>query len=329
MSVSASQCSYRSGLQARSTTKSWYTAGWFKVHSRSVASVSSRPDRSLPTDTHAREWTDSETIVAWQTWARMNAAYTRPLTDLLLDAARVAPGMRVLDLASGSGEPALALARAVGPSGNVIASDISEAMLELVLNRAQGHGLHTAAARLADAEALPFANASFDRVTSRLGIMHVPDAGRALKEARRVLTPHGRAVFLVWGPPTEQTMMLHQAILARYVQTPPPSPDAPGPFRFAQHGTLAAAMLAAGFKHVTETTHRVALAWPGTAEEWWQQTREVAAPLHHLLASLPPAERAQIDQEVHARLVEHSKDGHITLQAVVHIASGLSGAAHQ
>jgi SAM-dependent methyltransferase len=283
----------------------------------------------VPTDTHAREWTDSETIAAWQTWGRTNAAYTRPLTDLLLDAAQAQPGMRVLDLASGAGEPALALARAVGPSGKVIASDISEGMLELVLDRAREHGLRTVAARVGDAEALPFPDASFDRVTSRLGIMHVPDAGRALKEARRVLTLHGRAAFLVWGPPTEQTMMLHQAILARHVQTPQPSPDAPGPFRFAQPGTLSAAMLTAGFNNVTETTHRVALAWPGTAEEWWQQTREVAAPLRHLLASLPPAERAHVDQEVHARLVEHSKDGRITLQAVVHIASGASGAAHQ
>jgi hypothetical protein len=88
-------------------------------------------------------------------------------------------------------------------------------------------------------------------------------------------------------------------------------------------------MLAAGFEDVTETTHRVMLAWPGRAEEWWQETREVAAPLRSLLAGLPLAERAQIDREVHASLVDHSKDGHITLQAVVHIASGLSGAARQ
>lgn len=274
------------------------------------------------TDTYTREWTEPETIIAWRTWGASFAAYTRPFTDLLVQAANVAPGMQVLDLASGVGDPALALARAVGTTGHVLATDVSEGMLEVLSVAAAEQGLANVTIQSASAESLPFTSGSFDRVTSRLGVMHVPEPSAALAEARRVLKPDGRAVFLVWGPPSQQTMMLHQAILARHVQTPKPSPETPGPFRFARPGTLSAAMLAAGFEDVAESTHLLALAWSGTPEEWWQQTREIAAPLRYLLASLPPAERAQIDQEVYAALRERSYAGQIALQGVVHLASG-------
>jgi ubiquinone/menaquinone biosynthesis C-methylase UbiE len=274
------------------------------------------------TDTHTHEWTEPETITAWRTWGTSFAAYTRPFTDLLVQAANVAQGMRVLDLASGVGEPALALARAVGTTGHVLATDVSDGMLEVLRVAAAEQGLPNITIRSASAESLPFTSGSFDRVTSRLGVMHVAQPSAALAEARRVLKPGGRAAFLVWGPPGEQTMMLHQAILARHVQTAPPSSEAPGPFRFARPGTLSAAMLTAGFEDVAESTYRLALAWSGTPEDWWQQTREIAAPLRHLLASLPPAERAQIDQEVYAALREHSYAGQVRLEAVVRVASG-------
>src|SRR5919199_3906438 len=132
---------------------------------------------------------------------------------------------------SQAGEPAFSLAHAVGTTGRVVATDVSVGMLELIDEGARAQRLDNLTTRMANAEALPFEDAVFDRLTCRQGIMHVPDADRALREARRVLKTGGRAAFLVWGPPTGQTMMIHQAVLARHIEIPRPAPDAPGPFR--------------------------------------------------------------------------------------------------
>src|SRR5919202_5906594 len=184
------------------------------------------------------EWADPEVAAAWRRWHSKHAQQTRPLTDLLVQAAQIRPGLHVLDLASGAGEPALGLAQAVGPEGQVTATDLSEAMLSIIRDAAREQGLTNLRYRQADAAALPFPDQSFDAVTCRLGIMHIPNAARALREALRVLREGGRAAFLVWGPPSEQGMFLHHQILARHVQIPVPAPGEPHPLRFAQPGTL-------------------------------------------------------------------------------------------
>lgn len=138
----------------------------------------------------------------------------------------------------------------------------------------------------------------------------------------RVVRPGGRAAFLVWGPPAGQGMFVHIPILARHAGMQPPPPDAPSPFRYAKPGTLAAAMAAAGFKEVREETHRVVLSWPGTPEESWRHTREIAPPVRHLLARLPPETAARVTEEVHAALREHDDGQRVNKPAVVHVAIG-------
>ena len=268
------------------------------------------------------EWGDAELEAAWRRWHPQFATLTAPLTELIIRAAGIAPGMAVLDLASGSGEPALALARAVGPQGRVIATDISAGMVDFIAEQAAARGLTNVVARIADATALPFADSSFDALTCRHGIQHIPDAPGALREAMRVLRPGGRAAFLVWGPPAGQGMFAHMAILARHAGMQPPPSDAPSPFRYAQPGTLAAAMAAAGFQEVREETHRVVLSWPGTPEESWQHTREIAPPVRHLLARLPPATATRVTEEVLAALREHYDGKWVNKPAVVHVAIG-------
>ena len=117
-------------------------------------------------------------------------------------------------------------------------------------------------------------------------------------------------------------MMIHQRILAQQLQVPRPAPDAPGPFRFAEPGSLAQALRAAGFQQVEEETHRLTLAWPGPPATWWQQTQDVAAPLRGLLARLTPEQRAQVDHGVEAALQPSFDGDQLTLVAVVHVATG-------
>src|SRR3546814_587993 len=135
----------------------------------------------------------------WTAAADQMARMADKLNQPFLDAAGVGPGDMVLDLASGAGEPALSVARRIGDAGGVVATDVIPDMLAKVRLRAAEQRLGNLRAAAADAEALPFPTASFDRVTCRFGLMFVSDVPAALAEVRRVLKPGGRAGFLATG----------------------------------------------------------------------------------------------------------------------------------
>ena len=160
-------------------------------------------------------------------WERAAAHYastfaeaTRVFIGDLLDTARVRAGMRVLDLACGPGHVAAAAAeRGTLPVG----LDFSPAMIALA--RAGHTGIRF---EQGDAEALPFADASFDAVVANFGVHHVPEPIRALREAHRVLRPGGRVAFTAWAAPPENIAwrLLYDAISAhgdlRAADAPPP-----------------------------------------------------------------------------------------------------------
>ena len=130
-----------------------------------------------------------------QFWQRQLA----PAQQRLLEVAALQPGERVLDVACGTGLVTFPAADAVGPSGEVVATDLSDAMVTSVAGGARDRGLAHVSARRMDAEALDLPDASFDAVLCALGLMYVPDPRQALTEFRRVLRPGGRAVVAVWG----------------------------------------------------------------------------------------------------------------------------------
>ena len=133
----------------------------------------------------------------------MSAGFHRLWKRFAVEASRVAPGMRVLDLAGGTGDLARLFAERVGGSGVVVLTDINGAML------AAGRERLTNAGRLVpvvqcDAEKLPFPDAHFDRVSIAFGLRNVTNKDRALAEMRRVLRPGGIAAVLefsrIWAP---------------------------------------------------------------------------------------------------------------------------------
>src|SRR5919106_656769 len=188
-------------------------------------------------------------VEGWRRWQPQWAAYSRALTEAIVQAAQLRPGMRVLDLASGAGEPALSLAQAVGPDGHVTATDVAPGMVATVEELIRQQGLMNLACQPADAEELPFADQTFDVVTSRLGVTSFPHPERALREAYRVLKPGGRVALVVWGPAEEQGFFTSAiALVAKYAPMSPPDPSAPDAFRFAAPGSLSALMQHAGFR---------------------------------------------------------------------------------
>ena len=128
-------------------------------------------------------------------WARQLA----PAQDLLLEMAGLREGEEVVELACGSGLVTRRIAAAVGPTGIVVATDLSEKMITRARQAAAPDEWEHVTFRRMDAGALDLPDRRFDAALCSLGLMYVPDPADALTEMFRVLRPGGRAVIAVWG----------------------------------------------------------------------------------------------------------------------------------
>jgi ubiquinone/menaquinone biosynthesis C-methylase UbiE len=126
--------------------------------------------------------------VASEKWKEKSAAMGRDVTLALVEYANPKPGMHVLDLAAGTGEPAITIASRLAGTGEVVATDLSAELLEIAEGRARSRNLSNFTIQQADAHQLPFPGNTFDLATSRFGVMFVADVEKALTELRRVLT---------------------------------------------------------------------------------------------------------------------------------------------
>ena len=137
---------------------------------------------------------------------RMNTVMTAGLhhrwRSLAADLAALPRGGRALDVATGTGDLALELARRAGADGEVIGTDFSERMLELARAKAAREGCATVRFEAANALALPYPDAAFDAATVGFGARNFSDLGRGLREMARVVRPGGRVVVLEITTPT-------------------------------------------------------------------------------------------------------------------------------
>jgi SAM-dependent methyltransferase len=267
-------------------------------------------------------WGPHYRLVASEKWKAKSAHMGQAVTEALVEYARPVLGMRVLDLASGAGEPAITLAQRVGPTGHVTALDLSAELLEIAEKRARDRGLNNFATKQADAHSLPFPGNHFNLATSRFGVMFFRDAIGALGELRRVLQSGARACFLAWGPfdqPYWQSMM---GVVHRHVGGPLLAPDGPNPFRFAEPGSLSAVLRSAGFSSVEEETKIVPWTWPGSVEEVWEQAQAVALPFRPMLERVSVEQWPKINAEVYAAAAQYSDGGKISFGATIVLASG-------
>jgi SAM-dependent methyltransferase len=275
-----------------------------------------------PLQDSSSQWGASQRLIASEKWKAKSGAMGRAVTEALVEVAQPQPGMKILDLASGTGEPAITLASRVGREGHVTALDQSAELLQIAAERAHERGLTNLSIRQADAHELPFPPESFHLATCRFGVMFFGDCNQALKELHRVLKPGGRACFVAWGPFEQPYFLATMGVVATHVGGPTLVAGGPNPFKFAHPGSLSSALRGAGFEGVKEETRTLPWTWPGTVEEVWEYARSVAAPFRPLLERVPTEKWDQINSEVHATIRPYAEGEYVKFGAVVVLASG-------
>lgn len=227
----------------------------------------------------------------WQKYHEVESRLTASLSERILDLAGVGPGMRVLDLATGPGEPALRAARRVGPEGAVVGVDLDDRALDIARAEARQRGLSNLELRCADATGfLDVASGAFDAVTVRWGLMYMAKPMAALANARAALRSNGVLVAALWAEPDRVPYYtVPRRLLKRYRALPVLDLDAPGPFRYADVDRITRDFAEAGLlvDHIEE--HQVTVFEAPSDAEMIDWVRAVG--LTRLLNDLPEADQ--------------------------------------
>ncbi|MCG8546460.1 MAG: class I SAM-dependent methyltransferase [Alphaproteobacteria bacterium] len=195
---------------------------------------------------------DEARAAAWRKWFHIMEAGAQNLSDRMVALASVTPGSHVLDIATGLGEPALTAAHATGPSGRVLATDLSADMLAFAKERANAVSVDHVEFRVMDANRVEFPEATFDAVLSRWGMMFVARLDDTLAAIRSCLKPGGVFVAAVWGDPEEApAVSLGNRVLLQSLGLPPPEEGPMTPFALRDTDALRRRARDAGFGDVS------------------------------------------------------------------------------
>jgi SAM-dependent methyltransferase len=245
---------------------------------------------------------------SWEKWDSIIMDQLGPVGDEMIDHLAIADDQHHLDIASGTGEPGLSIAR-LAPKGRVVLTDLAPEMLEVAARRAEAHGITNIDTRVCSADDLPFDDGVFGSVSVRFGYMFFPDPAKATEEFVRVLAPGGRLCASVWVKPEENpwTSIVMDAITTE-VTIPPPDPDSPNMFRCAAPGHVSVLYEHAGLHDVAEWDVDVELV-TGSPEEYWQMMSDHVSLAAWALQQVDDAARARIASRVIERVAEFEQDG--------------------
>lgn len=268
-----------------------------------------------------RQWNTA--APGWKKWSSQWEKGAGPVSARLVELARIERGHRVLDVAAGYGEPALAAARRAGPDGEVVATDISAEMLAFGRERAAAAGLENVRFIDADAASLDFPAERFDAALSRWGIIFEPEPEATAARIRGFLKPKARMAIASWGSIDRVPMFaLTIGAIIKRLEIPPPPRGAPGPLARPTREALAALLEGGGFSNVDVEDIDAVFDY-SSPEEFVTCLREIAPPITALLKQHPPNVQDQAWAAITAAAREAAGgDGPFTLSNQALLAVG-------
>ena len=266
-------------------------------------------------------WRDSAPF--WEKHHEVIRQMFAPVTQALVEDGLIGSGHAVLDIATGPGEPALTIAALVGPEGKVFGIDPAPEMVEGARRATDHLGFRNALFDVASADRLPFPADTFDAVVSRFGVMFFASPVDAGREMLRVLKPGRKLALAVWH--FAERNPFHYAlwrVIERYVDSPPPAPDAPDAFRFASPGKLQDVLAEAGAMAPSERLLQFMAQAPISVEDFWILRCEMSEKLREKVAMLSREQLTEVKREALEALREYFTDGGMSFPAEVLIVSG-------
>lgn len=257
----------------------------------------------------------------WKKWNDLTMDFLKPAGEEIIRSLNLKNDAKVLDVASGIGEPGLTIAEML-PGGKVISTDLAENMVEMAGEMANKRGVKNFESRVCDVSELPFEDNTFDAVSCRFGFMFFPDMFLAAKEMVRVLKPGGRLAVAVWNVPEKNFWVTAIAgTINKNMDLPAPPPDAPGMFRCAKSGLIQDLFRQAGLKNTSETEVAGKLNC-GTADVYWDMMTEIAAPFVAALSKADDTTKAKIKNEVFDLIRQKYPDGNVVIDSSALVIAG-------
>ncbi len=262
----------------------------------------------------------------WVALHELIDAQIRDLGALAIERADVRPGENIIDIGCGCGETSIDLGHRVAPYGRVLGIDISGPMLERARYSVGVLGLTNVTFENADAQTHPFPEGGFNLVFSRFGVMFFIDPAAAFANLRRTLKKGGRLAVVCWQEMRLNPWMLVPLMAAaQHISLPPPpAPDAPGPFSFADPDRVRKLVQDAGFLDVNLESANTKIVVGGTedldtAVDFLMQMGPAAAALREA----PPEVVPQVAASIHDALIPYfrSEQG-VTMDAAAWIVTG-------
>jgi ubiquinone/menaquinone biosynthesis C-methylase UbiE len=247
---------------------------------------------------------------AWHRWAPLLSRWLGPATETMLDMCDISSGNRVLDVAAGAGEQTLAVARRVGTTGHVLATDISPTILEFAESAAKLAGFSNVQTKTIDGEQLTDLDADpFDAVISRVGLIYFPDQQKALTGMKHQLRKEGKVAAMVYSTAEQNPFFsVPVSIIRRRANLPAPLPGQPGPFSLGGEGSLENAFTQAGFRNI-EIEKINAPVRVSSAAECLQFEQESFGALHQMLSGLSDSEQDEAWNEIEEALGQFETNG--------------------
>lgn len=244
----------------------------------------------------------------WKKWWRTIEQGAQKVSDRLVEMAGIQPGQRVLDVASGIGEPAVTAASRVGPDGSVVATDYSGSMLAIAQERAAELGLTNLETQVVDGEMLDFPANSFDAALCRWGLMLMPNPTQSASRVAEALAPGGKFAAAVWGPPPKVPLGgVAMGVIVKALEMPPPPEGAPGFFSLSEPGSIEDVFKTAGFSdvHAEEMTVVIEMS---SADTFVEMFRDTARAITTMVDEQPAQQQEEIWAQVTAGIQRFATD---------------------